>query len=84
MLCTDALIKGKCMLTKLATGHCRLTDDCVQYLCETLQDGNCKLVELTISGNKFTEQGKSSLLDVEKTENCKVRGLEIHIKYISK
>ncbi len=72
MLCTDALIKEKCMLTKLAIGHCRLTDDCVHYLCETLQDGNCKLVELTISGNKFTEQGKSFLLDVEKTENCKL------------
>ena len=78
-LCTSALRKKQCMLTKLEIAACSLTDDCVQCLCETLNDGNCKLINLDVSRNNFTEQGKARLRDLERTESCKARDLKIHV-----
>ena len=78
-LCTSALSKEQCILTKLDVDDCSLTDDCVQCLCETLKDGNCKLINLGITRNKFTEQGKASLRNVNRTECCEARGLKIRV-----
>jgi hypothetical protein len=77
MMCTDALRRERCKLTKLYLDNCSLTDECLPLLCETLQDGHCKLINLCLSKNNFTEEGKSLLRNVERTECCKSRGLEI-------
>jgi hypothetical protein len=79
MLCTDALRREQCTLTELDLAHCSLTDECLPLLCETLQDGNCKLIYLRVRENNFTEEGKSLLRDVERTECCKSRHLEIRL-----
>ena len=79
MMCTDALRREECKLTELDLRHCSLTDECLPLLCETLQDGHCKLEWLNLRGNNFTEEGESSLRDVERTECCKSRGLQIEI-----
>ena len=52
---------------------------CVQSLCETLQDGDCILIELALYLNDFTEQGKNLLRDVERTESCKARSVKIYM-----
>ena len=78
MMCTDALRREQCKLTELGLENCSLTDECLPLLCETLQDGHCKLINLYLSNNNFTEDGKSLLRDVERTECCKSRGLQIY------
>ena len=79
MMCTDALRREQCKLTKLELDNCSLTDECLPLLCETLQDGHCKLNNLDLRENNFTEKGKSLLRDVERTECCKSRRLRIII-----
>jgi Ran GTPase-activating protein (RanGAP) involved in mRNA processing and transport len=66
-LCTSALRNEKCMLTILDVSDCSLTDDCVQFLCETLEDVNCKVLKLYVAGNGFTEQSETTLRDVERS-----------------
>ena len=77
MMCTDALRREECKLAELDLSLCSLTDECLPLLCETLQDGHCKLNNLNLCGNNFTEDGESFLYNVEKTECCKSRGLQI-------
>ncbi|CAB3981895.1 NACHT, LRR and PYD domains-containing 14-like [Paramuricea clavata] len=78
MLCTDALRREQCKLTQLDLENCSLTDECLPLLCKTLQDGHCKLNNLSLGGNNFTEEGKKNFLcNVARTECCKSRGLQI-------
>jgi hypothetical protein len=82
MMCTDALRRKQSKLTRLQLQKCSLTDECLPLLCETLQDGHCKLINLYLRKNNFTEDGKSLLRNVERTECCKSRGLRIIDNYL--
>ena len=76
-MCTDALRREECKLTELDLDNCSLTDECLPLLCETLQDGHCKLINLYLRKNNFTEDGKSLLRNVKRTKCC--RHLEIRL-----
>jgi hypothetical protein len=74
MLCTDALRREQCKLTELCLWECELTDQCVQPLCEALEDRNCKLDNLWLGYNRFTKKGLDLLRDCGER-----RGLKIHL-----
>ncbi len=78
MLCTNALIDEQCELIILSLDYCGLTDQWVGLLSKTLQHGNCKLAIVGLSGNNFTEEGQSILRDVQKTEICEARCLDLY------
>jgi Ran GTPase-activating protein (RanGAP) involved in mRNA processing and transport len=78
MLCTNALIDEQCELIILSLDYCGLTDQWVGLLSETLQHGNCKLAIVGLSGNNFTEEGQSILRDVQETEICEARCLDLY------
>ena len=70
MLCTNALKREQCTLTRLNLTCCSLTDECVPLLCETLKDRNCSLTGLLLGLNNFTKEYKSMLRNVTNTELC--------------
>ncbi len=82
MLCC-AVGKDQCKLTNLSVGGCALTDKCLPSLCAALSDVRCRLTTLDLKSISFehqddvTEEGKRLLLDVEKSQHCKDRGLKI-------
>ena len=51
-------------LERLDLKGCSLTDDCLPELCNALQHEYCRLNELYLVGNKFTEEGKKSILEI--------------------
>ena len=59
ILCEQALTNEHCKLERLDLNHCSLTDNCLPELCNALQHEHCRLYKLYLSGNKFTEKGKS-------------------------
>ena len=77
MLCYDALKEEQCKLTYVGLNNCRLTDHCIQCLCDTLKDANCKLTYLSLDSNKFTQEGEILLEEVKDSKNCKARGFNI-------
>ena len=79
MLCELALAKEHCKLTELHLGYCSLTNECIPDLRKTLQDEHCSLNKLYLAGNKFTDQGKESICEIDTHENCKARDLKIVI-----
>ena len=79
ILCEHALTNEDCKLEKLDLRHCSLTDDCLPELCNALQHEHCRLNELYLGGNKFTEKGEKSVHEIETHELCKARDLEIDV-----
>ena len=77
VLFEDALTNENCKLTGLHLGHCGLTDKCIPTLCNTLQDERCGLKLFFLPLNRFTDNGKKMLRDVEKSDVGKARGLTI-------
>ena len=59
-----ALTNERCKLERLNLMYCSLTDDCLPELCNALQHEQCRLEELYLSGNKFTERGKKSIHEI--------------------
>ena len=65
ILCEQALTNEHCKLEGLDLRWCSLTDDCLPELCNALQHEHCRLNELYLDGNKFTEKGKKSIHEIE-------------------
>ena len=76
-LCKTITKERLLKLTELDLRWCSLTDDCLPELCNALQHEHCRLNELYLSGNKFTEKGKKSIHEIKTHELCKTRGLQI-------
>ena len=76
-LCELALTKEDCKLECLLLQDCSLTDECIPDLLKTVQDEHCRLNELHLYNNKFTEEGKKSIREIQTHEHCKGRGLKI-------
>ena len=68
ILCEHALTNEHCKLERLNLRFCSLTDDCLPELCNALQHEHCRLNELDLYGNKFTEEGKKSILEIVRHE----------------
>ena len=68
VLCTNALTQKQCKLTKLKLDKCGLTDDCVRCLYDTLKNGNCHLVFLSLLNNHFSQDNRKRLRDINDTE----------------
>ena len=79
MLCTDALRREQCKLTELTLSACELTDQCVQPLCEALEDRNCKLDNLSLAYNHFTKKGLDLLRDCGERRGLKISLYKCHI-----
>ena len=77
MLFTDAITKEHCKLTQLIFRYCEITDKCIPIWRTALQDERCRLTRLEMRGDKFSEQGRRTVLDVMNHESCKARGLQI-------
>ncbi len=76
MLCESALTKEHCKLTKLLLQWCSLTDECISVLrkaLQVMQDKHCVLNELWLGGNKFSQEGKRSLREIETHEHCRCK-----------
>ncbi len=80
VLFEDALTKENCKLTELYLDRCGLTGECIPTLCKTLQNERCGLKTLSLYDNKFTDNGREMLGDVENCNVCKARGLSITFK----
>ena len=72
ILCEHALTNEHCKLERLDLSHCSLTDDCLPELCNALQHAHCRLNELYLDGNKFTEKGKKSIHEIENINTVKL------------
>ena len=68
----NGLTNEHCKLTKLDLSRCSLTDQCIPSLLKVLQDKHCGLNELRLSGNKFTEDSKQSICEVDNTSKMTV------------
>ncbi len=79
VLFENALTNENCKLTELCLRFCVLTDKCIPTLCKTLEDERCGLKTLSLLPNKFTDNSKKMLRDVEKSNVCKARGLIIDV-----
>ncbi len=74
----NTLIKGPRKLTVLSLPACSLTGQCVPALVKTLQDEHCKLVELSLGGNKIGFEGVRLLCDdVLTKKNCRLTDLNL-------
>ena len=72
------LIKGPRKLTVLRLSNCSLTGQCVPTLVTTLQDEHCKLVKLSLGGNKIGNEVVRLLCDNALTkEHCKLTDLDL-------
>ncbi|CAB3980977.1 NACHT, LRR and PYD domains-containing 14-like [Paramuricea clavata] len=80
MLFEDSLTKDHCKLIKLELNGCSLTDQCIPSLCKALKNGQCVLTKLSLTQNKFTENGKKLLRDTMNYKSCEARGLQIVCK----
>ncbi|CAB3978598.1 NACHT, LRR and PYD domains-containing 14-like [Paramuricea clavata] len=67
----DVLTNEHCKLTELNLNECLLTDKCIPILCKTLQDERCGLTRVCLNLNRFTENGKKILVDLQKYSECK-------------
>ena len=82
ILFTDAITKEHCKLTQLNLSLCEMTDKCIPILRTALQDERCRLTRLLVRGDKFSDQGRKSVLDVMNHESCNARGLQIKLSKI--
>ena len=77
VLLEDGITREHCKLTVLKLDNNSLTDKCIPRLCKALADERDKLTVLSLCLERFTDDGKKELSDVENV--CKARGLEISV-----
>ena len=72
ILCEHALTNEHCKLERLDLWNFLLTDDCLPELCNALQHKHCRLKELYLYGNKFTEKGKVFIYEIGNINTVKL------------
>ena len=75
---SDTLVNGLRRLTSLSMRNCSLTHECMHSLCKALQDEQCQLTDVDLSGNDIGDEGARELFENGLTnEHCKLTKLNL-------